>query len=98
MNSRPNKAESEHMRRVKMLPCSVCDAPGPSYAHHINQGQHYTCVALCYDCHQGSMMGWHGQKKAWLIRKMDELDALNITIQRLVGNDQQNSVNVSIWD
>jgi len=41
-------------------------------------------VALCYDCHQGSFMGWHGQKRAWAIRKMDELDALNVTIQRLL--------------
>ena len=29
-------------------------------------------------------MGWHGNKRAWAIRKMDELDALNITIQRLL--------------
>jgi hypothetical protein len=30
------------------------------------------------------MMGWHGNKRAWAIRKMDELDALNVTIQRLL--------------
>lgn len=29
-------------------------------------------------------MGWHGQKRAWAIRKMDELDALNVTIRRLI--------------
>jgi hypothetical protein len=29
-------------------------------------------------------MGWHGQKRAWAIRKMDELDALNETIRRLI--------------
>lgn len=29
-------------------------------------------------------MGWHGQKRAWAINKMDELDALNVTIQRLL--------------
>ena len=28
-------------------------------------------------------MGWHGQKRMWGIKKMDELDALNVTIQRL---------------
>jgi len=28
-------------------------------------------------------MGWHGQKRAWAIRKMEELDALNVTIERL---------------
>jgi hypothetical protein len=30
-------------------------------------------------------MGWHGQKRAWAIKKMDELDALNVTIERLLG-------------
>jgi hypothetical protein len=29
-------------------------------------------------------MGWHGQRRAWAIRKMDELDALNVTIRRLL--------------
>jgi hypothetical protein len=30
------------------------------------------------------MMGWHGQRRMWKIKKMDELDALNITIERLL--------------
>lgn len=71
--------EKAHLRAVKSLPCSVCDAPAPSDAHHINQGQHYTTVALCKDCHQGSVNGWHGQKVMWRIHKMDELAALNVT-------------------
>ena len=84
-NSKPLTAtEREYMGNVKSLPCSVCDAPAPSAAHHINQGQHFTAVALCYDCHQGHN-GWHGNKSLWRIRKMDELDALNITIKRLQG-------------
>jgi hypothetical protein len=29
-------------------------------------------------------MGWHGQKRMWAIKKMDELDALNVTIERLM--------------
>jgi hypothetical protein len=28
-------------------------------------------------------MGLHGQRRAWAIRKMDELDALAVTIERL---------------
>lgn len=75
-------AEREHLGRVKSLPCSLCDAPAPSAAHHINQGQHFTCVALCYECHQGHN-GWHGNKSLWRIRKMDELDALAVTVERL---------------
>jgi hypothetical protein len=31
------------------------------------------------------MLGWHGQKKMWAIKKMDELDALNVTIERIVS-------------
>lgn len=72
-----------HIARVKELPCSVCNSPGPSEAHHIKQGLQYTVVAVCSECHRSSILGWHGQKRAWIIRKMDELDALNKTIERL---------------
>lgn len=64
----------------------MCDAPGPSDAHHIEQGLQYTAVALCKECHQGPLMGWHGQKRMWKIKKMDELSALNITVERLVAS------------
>ena len=83
MNSKMNARERKWVGLVKEQPCSVCEAPGPSDAHHIKQGNHYTVVALCKSCHQGSMMGWHGQKRAWAIAKMDELDALNKTVQNV---------------
>ena len=84
-NSRAfTKAEAAHLEAVKSLPCSVCDHPPPSDAHHINQGRHFTAVALCKDCHQGSEMGWHGRKTIWRLKKWDELDALNVTIERLL--------------
>jgi len=84
-NKRPmTAAEREHVGRVKALPCSVCDAPGPSDAHHLEQGEHYLTVALCKECHQGPILGWHGQRRAWVVRKLDELDALNITLRRLL--------------
>jgi hypothetical protein len=85
MNNKLTVKQRAHVGQVKELPCSVCDAPPPSDAHHIKQHRQYTCVALCKDCHQGSVMGWHGQKRMWAIKKMDELDALNITIERLLG-------------
>lgn len=75
--------ESAHIKRVKELPCSVCDTPGPSDAHHIEQGLHFAVVALCKDCHQGPRMGWHGERYAWSIRKMTELRALAVTVERL---------------
>lgn len=84
MNNKPNAAERLHLARVKELPCSVCDAPGPSDAHHVKQHRQYTCVALCKTCHQGALMGWHGQRRMWALKKMDEIDALNVTIRRLV--------------
>lgn len=84
MNGSYTKAEREHVGRVKELPCSVCDEPGPSDGHHIEQGQHYTVVALCKDCHQGADMGWHGRKTMWKIRKLDQLGALNVTLGRLM--------------
>jgi hypothetical protein len=83
MNNKLNKEERIHLATIKELPCSVCDAPGPSEAHHIKQGLQYTCVALCSDCHRGPVLGWHGQKRMWSIKKMDELDALNKTIENL---------------
>ena len=86
MNSKPTAKERAHLARVKELPCSVCDAPGPSDAHHIKQSSAWTCVALCKDCHQGSLMGLHGQRRMWAIKKMDELDALDVTIRRLVSD------------
>jgi len=85
MNSKNlTSAERRHLAAVKELPCSVCDAPPISDAHHIEQGSHFTVVALCEDCHQGSANGWHGRRVLWKIKKMDELDALNITLGRLM--------------
>lgn len=84
MHNKLNDKERAHLQKVKQLQCSVCDAPGPSEAHHVVQGLQYTCIALCSDCHRGSVLGWHGQKRAWAIRKMNEMDALNITIKRLL--------------
>lgn len=83
MNGNLTKHDRAHLGNVKQLPCSACDAPPPSYAHHIKQGQHFTAVALCYECHQGHS-GWHGTKALWRIRKMDELDALAVTVERLL--------------
>jgi len=93
VNNRMSAAERRHIAKVKLLPCSVCNAPGPSAAHHFRQHSQYTCIALCYECHQGSKMGIHGEKRAWIIAKMDELDALNITIKRLMETE----ISVEKW-
>lgn len=85
----PNSREREHVRRVKLLQCSVCDAGGgegaPSDAHEIKQGQWWTCVALCPYCHRAPPGGPPGRGAIWRLKKMDELDALAVTISRLMG-------------
>lgn len=84
MNNKLSTAERAHLARVKALPCSICDTPGPSEAHHVEQGLQYTCIALCPDCHRGPILGLHGQRRMWAIKKMTEIKALNITIRRLL--------------
>jgi len=85
MNNTLTAKEKAYVGLVKELPCSVCNAEGPSDAHHVKQHRQYTVVALCKDCHQGSFNGWHGQKRMWSVMKMDEQDALNVTIERVVA-------------
>jgi len=70
---------------VRHLPCSVCDLPGPSEAHHIRQDNPWLCVALCPSCHRDPHNGIdQGRKAIWKVKKMDEWDALGITIRRLL--------------
>ena len=83
MNQQYSKKERAYIERVKSLPCSVCDSPGPSESHHIDQSQPYTCVALCESCHRDPHNGWHGRRAMWKLKKLEELGALNITIARL---------------
>ena len=85
MNNRLSTVERAHLGRVKELPCSVCDEPPPSEAHHIEQGLQFTAVALCPNCHRHPLLGLHGQRRMWAIHKMDELKALDVTLRRLLS-------------
>lgn len=84
MNRTYTAAEKRHLSRIKAMPCSVCRQPAPSHAHHVKQTSAYHCIPLCADCHQGADNGIHGRKAMWKIHKMDETDALALTILRLV--------------
>ncbi len=42
-------------------------------------------MGLCKSCDQGPLLGLHGQRRMWAIKKMDELDALAVTIQPLMA-------------
>lgn len=88
-NAKPISAsERRHLAVIKGLPCSVCDESAPSDAHHIKQGQHFTAVALCESCHRGSRLGWHGGRWMWRVKKMDEIDALAVTLARAYGGSK----------
>lgn len=79
----PTKAERAHIERIRAMPCAVCEAAGPSEAHEIKQGQWFTSVPLCPDCHRGSLNGLHGQRNMWRVYRMDELDALAKTVEAI---------------
>jgi hypothetical protein len=83
----PTVSERRHIARIKEMNCVICDAAGPSECHEINQGQWYTSMPLCPDCHRGSINGIHGQKRMWAVQKMDELSALNKTIETLFNEN-----------
>ena len=75
--------EREHVTRIKEMGCIICNGGGPSEAHEIEQGQWFTSLPLCSDCHRGVQNGIHGQKRMWNILKLDELKALNLTLQKI---------------
>lgn len=86
-------AERRHVEAVKALACAVCGAAGPSEAHEIKQGSWHLSCALCADCHRGSLNGLHGQRRMWGVMKMDELDALDVTLRMLeTGKSQRSKV------
>lgn len=77
-------AERAHVDRIRQMECAVCAASGPSEAHEPKQGSWFLSIPLCASCHRDGFNGLHGQRRAWAVRKLDELDALNITIKRLM--------------
>ena len=84
MNNKLNNLERSHLAKVKELPCSVCEAAGPSEAHHIKQGLQFTCIPLCSSCHRSNFNGIHGQARIWKVYKKTEETCLNDTIKRLL--------------
>jgi hypothetical protein len=83
-NKKPQtRLEAQHVAEVAALECSVCDVPGPSEVHEIEQGKWFLTMALCSGCHRGEHNGIHGRKHLWKVKRMGELDALAVTIRRL---------------
>jgi hypothetical protein len=79
-----DETERQHIERIKQMDCGVCGASGPCDAHELKQGQWFTAIPLCKDCHQGNFNGIHGQQRIWKVLKKDELSVLNDTIERVI--------------
>jgi hypothetical protein len=91
------KAESEHINQVAALGCYLCRHLGygatPAQVHHIREGQgmaqrgsNWLTVPLCDAHHANSSQdGIHGQRRAWKLAGVDEMDALADTIERIYG-------------
>ena len=88
MQSKNKKAmtadERRHVDCIKSMPCGVCEIGGPSEAHEIEQGQWFTSIPLCPDCHRGSHNGLHGRRAIWNVKKKTEMSVLNETIGNLI--------------
>jgi hypothetical protein len=95
MSDRVNKRERAHMGRVAAMACICCTMLGRNQesktdVHHVRVGVggqqrsgHFCTIPLCHDdCHQGRN-GVHGERTYLHILKMDELDLLNATLERL---------------
>ena len=92
----PTQAEKAHILRIKEMNCILCNQTGPSECHEIKQGQWFTSLPLCSDCHRGAINGIHGQKRIWSVKKMDELSALNETIKKLMN--EGGSQEIDFWN
>lgn len=86
-----NSKSKKHIGRIKEMPCSLCDQPGPSDCHHILEGRtkgrrsgDFCTIPLCKDCHQGRL-GIHGDQTMLRIKKESELSLLGQTLEKLYG-------------
>jgi hypothetical protein len=70
-------AERRHVARVAELPCVICGAQ-PVEIHEFEQGQWFTAIPACAECHRGPK-GWHGTRERWTLRRMDAFKAINET-------------------
>ena len=87
--------EREYMGRVANLGCFLCRhlgyGPTPAQVHHLRAGvgmgqrnSHYLTIPLCDTHHANSSPdGIHGQRRAWKLAGVDEMDGLADTIRLL---------------
>lgn len=89
-----SRSESRHLTRVAELGCILCDVLGhpgtPAQVHHVRamqgmaqRAQHWLTVPLCQAHHTGPT-GVHGDRSALKNAKVDELDLLALTLEKLL--------------
>ncbi len=89
-----NTKERAYMARVAALGCYLCRYLGRgeslAHVHHVGndgmglRGSHFLTVPVCPRHHDNSSIdGIHGQRRAWKLAGVTELDALADTIERL---------------
>ncbi len=85
-------AGKRHLQRVadfgQQAGCCVCGEPF-AHLHHILEGRtpgrksgYFCVVPVCEPCHTGPD-GIHGTRQRWSLRKANELDALNRTLEAI---------------
>lgn len=79
---RQTAAEAAHAEIIANMDCVVCDHPPPSEVHEPEQGLWFVSMPLCPLCHRGPE-GWHGTRLRWKLRRINELQAINKTIERM---------------
>ena len=90
-------ADKVHMAKVAGLGCYLCRHLGygatPAQVHHLREGvgmaqrnSNWLTVPLCEAHHANSSPdGIHGQRRAWKLASVGELDALADTLGRIYG-------------
>lgn len=87
-------AGQRHMQRVADFGrdngCICCGEPF-AHLHHILEGRtpgcrsgDWTVIPVCEPCHTGHG-GIHGSRQRWRLRKADELEALDRSLEAIYG-------------
>jgi len=78
---RQTESESAYVVLLSEQPCVVCGAHGVEI-HEFEQGQWFTAVPCCPECHRGRH-GWHGDRLRWKLARIDKDEAINRAVGRV---------------
>jgi hypothetical protein len=79
--ARQTALEKRWVSLLAEQPCVVCGADGVEI-HEFEQGQWFTAVPLCARHHRHEVDGWHGQRLAWKLARIDKDQAINLAVGR----------------